>query len=145
VEKVLNTLSGMEAMAQEGFSPEPTERTPLELPLPETFAEEPLIDSRRLWGAFRTPKHFFEKEGAMALREELNELLFCVVDAQLSTLQQQWEDIAAASLMNVIHSASQVWSDQLTAFAVSMSHSLEQPGEERFIADFQEQWRKIRQ
>jgi GTPase Era involved in 16S rRNA processing len=145
VEKVLNTLSGMEAMAQEGFSPEPTERTPLELPLPETFAEEPLIDSRRLWGAFRTPKHFFEKEGAMALREELNELLFCVVDAQLSTLQQQWEDIAAASLMNVIHSASQVWSDQLAAFAVSMSHSLEQPGEERFIADFQEQWRKIRQ
>jgi GTPase Era involved in 16S rRNA processing len=144
VERALNTLPGMEAMAQEGFSPEPTERTPLELPLPETFAEGPQIDGRRLWSAFRTPKHFFEKEGGTALREELNELLFRVMDAQLSVLQQQWEDTAAASLVNAIHSASMAGSEQLAAFAVSMSQSHTQPGEERFITDLQEQWRKIR-
>lgn len=136
-EKALNSLSGMDEMAKEGFSPEQTERTSLELPLPEVFVEGPQMDGKRLWSAFRTPKHFFEKEGATALREELNELLFRVMDTQLSTLQQQWEDTAAASLVDTIHNSSQVWSEQLAAFAASLSESLQQPGEEQSIAELQ--------
>jgi GTPase SAR1 family protein len=145
VEKALNTMSGREEIAQEGFSPETPERNVIELPLPEIFTEGPQLDNKRLWSTFRTPKHFFEKEGAATLRDELNQVLFSVIDSGLSHLQQRWEHTATTTLLEAIQAGANGWAQQLAAFAISMSDSLREPGEERLLSDLQEQWRKIRQ
>ncbi|QJD82483.1 dynamin family protein [Cohnella herbarum] len=144
-EKALGALSGVADMEREGFSPEASERPVLDLPMPELFANGPTFETKQLWGAFRSPKHFFEKEGAASLREELNELLFRTIDAEIGALQPKWNDNAESTLFLAVKTSSQQWSDQLAAFALSMSQTLREPGEERILADLQEQWRKIRQ
>ncbi|WP_373229645.1 dynamin family protein [Cohnella sp.] len=145
MEKALNTMTGIQELSVEGFSPEPAERQVLEMPLPESFAEGPQLDSRRLWSSFRTPKHFFELEGAAALREQLYETLFSTIDAELSILTEQWNHTAATTLLKSIQAGANGWAGQLTSFANSMSDALRKPGEERLLTDLQEQWRKIRQ
>ncbi len=144
-EKALQTLSGLADMEREGFSPEPIDGVSLELPLPEIFINGPRFEPKQLWGAFRSPKHFFEKEGAMALRDDLNEKLFRAIDAELAIVERQWDETAASALLKAVQSALIAWSQQLAAFALSISQTLREPGEERLLADLQEQWRKIRQ
>ncbi|BBI33265.1 dynamin family protein [Cohnella abietis] len=144
-EKGLSLLSGLADMEGEGFAPEPIERTPLELPLPELFTKGPHFEAKHLWSAFRSPKHFFENEGSIALREELNESLFRALDSTLDTTRLQWEEVSTATLLNAIKLASTVWSEQLASFALSMSQTLMEPGEERLLANLQDQWRIIRQ
>jgi GTPase Era involved in 16S rRNA processing len=143
--KALQLLSGLTEMEREGFTPEPADRIVLELPLPEIFVNGPRFDPKQLWSAFRSPKHFFEKEGAAELMEELNGTLFREMDHELAALQRQWEEIASSVLQSSIESASLSWSEQLAEFAHSMSATLREPGEERLLADLREQWRKIRQ
>jgi GTPase Era involved in 16S rRNA processing len=143
--KALQSLTGLAEMEREGFTPEPADRVVLELSLPEMFVNGPRFDSKQLWSAFRSPKHFFEKEGAAELREELNETLFREIDHELEALQRQWEETASSVLQNAIEAASLSWSEQLAEFAHSMSETLREPGEERLLADLREQWRKIRQ
>jgi hypothetical protein len=145
MEKALESLSGLAEMEREGFTPEPAHRVILELPLPEMFVNGPRFDSKQLWSAFRSPKHFFEKEGAAELREELNETLFREMDHELAELQRQWEETSSSVLQAAIESASLAWSEQLAEFALSMSETLREPGEERLLADLREQWRIIRQ
>ncbi|WP_158602171.1 dynamin family protein [Cohnella endophytica] len=144
-EQALRELSGIAEMRLEGFSPESFEPGQLELPLPEPFAQGPAFETKLLWNAFRSPKHFFEKDGALALREELNEMLFRAIDDELSSLRREWNVISEATLHDTVRSAALAWSEQLSAFAVSMSQSLLEPGEERMLADLREQWRIIRQ
>ncbi|WP_182300730.1 dynamin family protein [Cohnella cholangitidis] len=143
-EKALGALSGLAEMEREGFSPESAERVQLELPLPEVFVNGPTFETKHLWGAFRSPKHFYEKEGAAALREELYEVLFRVMDTELDKLKQRWNADTENTLHEAVRTASLQWSEQLAAFALSMSQTLREPGEERILADLQEQWRKIR-
>jgi GTPase Era involved in 16S rRNA processing len=145
MEKALYTMSGTTELEQEGFSPEPVDRYELELPLPELFLEGPQLDNRKLWGVFRSPKHFFEKEGAVTLREELNTILFAVIDSELTRLTAGWGDYATAALLKSIRSGANGWAEQLASFAMSVSETLRKPGEERILIDLQEQWRKIRQ
>nr|WP_306220236.1 dynamin family protein [Cohnella sp. WQ 127256] len=144
-QKALNALSGLSEMEQEGFTPESIDRVLLELPLPEVFANGPAIETRQLWSMFRSPKHFFEKEGAASLREVLSELLFGTMDTELERLRQQWDSIGEATLQNTVQSAAHQWSEQLASFALSMSQTLLEPGEERLLSNLQEQWRIIRQ
>jgi len=143
-EKSLQALSGLEEMESEGFSPEPAERTVLELPLPDVFANGPFFEIKQLWSAFRSPKHFFENEGAAALRGSLEGELLRTVDGALDTLLRQWEQTTENALRETVRKASSAWSGQLAEFALSMSEELRQPGEERFLTDLREQWRKIR-
>lgn len=145
MEKSLNTMSGIQELSSEGFSPESAERQSLELPLPDVFSEGPMFETKKLWSSFRTPKHFFEMHGAQALREELNEVLFSVIDARLSLLTEQWNRTTEAILLKAIQAGANGWAEQLSSFANSMSDSLRKPGEERMLTDLQEQWRKIRQ
>ncbi|WP_167746969.1 dynamin family protein [Cohnella luojiensis] len=143
--KALGALSGITDMEREGFTPEPIEREALELPLPEPFANGPAFETKRLWGAFRSPKHFFENEGSASLREELHESLFLAIDTELEKLREQWNNTAEVALQAAVRSTSILWSEQLAAFAASMSQTLREPGEERLLAELREQWRKIRQ
>ncbi|MFC4598030.1 dynamin family protein [Cohnella hongkongensis] len=143
-EKALTALSGLAEMEREGFAPEPAEKPSLDLPLPEPFADGPRFEARQLWNAFRSPKHFFEKEGAAALREELEETLLRTIDDALEALRRQWEQATEKALGEAVRAASAAWSEQLAAFALSMSDALRQPGEERYLMDLRDQWRKIR-
>jgi len=143
-EKALAALSGLAEMESEGFTPEPAEKPALELPLPEAFAAGPNLEARQLWSAFRSPKHFFEQEGAAALRSDLEGTLLGTIDAALEALRRQWELATEQALQEAVRSAAQAWSGQLSAFALSMSEALRQPGEERYLMDLREQWRKIR-
>jgi len=144
-EKALGALSGLSDMEREGFTPEAIERVQLELPLPGLFTDGPTFEMKRLWGAFRSPKHFFEQEGAATLREELNDSLFLAIDTELDAVRQQWDTLTAAALHSLVETAALAWSEQLAAFAESMSQTLREPGEERMLAELQEQWRIIRQ
>ncbi|RED60376.1 dynamin family protein [Cohnella lupini] len=144
-DKALNSLTGLSEMEREGFIPEPAERIVLELPLPEPFSNGPIFETKQLWNAFRSPKHFFEKEGSLSLRESLNESLFDAIDGEFNGLRRLWDLTAEASLLQAIKVTSKSWSEQLADFASSMSQTLREPGEERLLADLQEQWRKIRQ
>nr|WP_255807287.1 dynamin family protein [Cohnella mopanensis] len=143
-EKALGALSGLADMEREGFSPESSERSQLELPMPVVFANGPYFETKQLWNAFRSPKHFFEKEGSVSLREQLNEDLFKEMDIELDALRLSWNSNAEKALQEAVRVTSLHWSEQLAAFALSMSQSLREPGEERILADLQEQWRKIR-
>ena len=142
-EKSLAALSGLAEMESEGFAPEPAEKPALELPLPDAFAAGPSFEPRQLWNAFRSPKHFFEKEGAAALRQTLEESLLGTVDDALETLRRLWEQTTERSLQEAVRRAALAWSGQLAAFALSMSETLREPGEERYLMDLREQWRKI--
>jgi GTPase Era involved in 16S rRNA processing len=143
-EKALGSLSGLGEMEREGFTPEPVDRIGLELPLPDVFAAGPYFEQRQLWSAFRSPKHFFEKEGSATLREELEQALFQTMDAALSTLRALWENDAEEALKQGVRSAASAWSGQLSAFALSMSQALREPGEELLIANLRDEWREIR-
>lgn len=145
MEKALNTMSGIQELALEGFSPEPAARQVLEMPLPVLFSEGPQVDNKKLWSAFRTPKHFFELEGAIGLRDELNDILFSTIDAELSVLTEQWNQTAETTLLQATQTGAYDWAGQLASFADSMSDTLRKPGEEQLLTDLQEQWRKIRQ
>ena len=142
-EKALAALSGLAEMESEGFAPEPAERPALELPLPDAFAAGPNLEARQLWSAFRSPKHFFEQEGAAALRQTLETALLGAVDEALERLRQQWERTTEQALQETVRQAALAWSGQLAAFALSMSEALRKPGEERYLMDLREQWRKI--
>lgn len=143
-EKALTNMSGLKELEEIGFSPEPADRQGLEMPLPELFSDGPKLDNKRLWSSFRSPKHFYEKEGAISLREELNETFFAAIDAELSELREKWEHCAASTLLKAIQTGAEGWAQQLASFAMSMSDTLRSPGEERMLADLQLQWRKIR-
>ncbi len=143
-DKTLGSLSGLAEMEREGFAPEPAGKPVLELPLPEAFAAGPSFEARQLWNAFRSPKHFFEQEGATALRSELEAKLLGTIDEALETLKRQWEQTTEQALQTTVRTAALAWSEQLAAFALSMSEALRQPGEERYLQDLREQWQKIR-
>ncbi|WP_186438277.1 dynamin family protein [Cohnella terricola] len=143
--KALGALPGLSEMEREGFTPEQIEKHPLELPLLDVFANGPQFETRQLWSAFRSPKHFFEKEGAKSLREELELALFQAIDRELANLRQLWESSSEEALQYTVRMASSAWSQQLALFASSMSQTLREPGEERLLSDLQEKWRKIRQ
>ncbi|XID94377.1 dynamin family protein [Paenibacillaceae bacterium WGS1546] len=144
-ERTLGSLPGLAEMEKEGFVPEPAERARLELPLPEAFANGPVFEAKRLWSAFRSPKHFFEKEGAAKLRGELEDELFRAIDEMLAPLRQRWETTAEEALRQAVREGALAWSAQLSEFATGMSRSLLEPGEERVLADLLERWRIIGQ
>ncbi|MFC5467699.1 dynamin family protein [Cohnella suwonensis] len=141
--QALEALPGLASMAKEGFQPESAERAALELPLPEPFSRGPALEAKQLWAAFRSPKHFFEKEGATGLREELNGKLFGVLDEQLDALREQWNSEAGNALRQAVERSAAAWSDQLSAFALSVSESLLRPGEETMLSNLRERWRNI--
>lgn len=152
LENTLNaTVSGLiqakveaENAALGGFSPEQPERASLELPLFEPFAGGPKADGRRLWAAFRSPKHFFERDGKTALRDELGDELFQAADSGLAELKEHWGETASAAMQQAIQAAAAALAQQLAAYAHSLSLNLNKPGEERVLVDFQAEWKNIR-
>lgn len=144
IDNVIQAKARAGGMAEEGFTPEPVARATLELPLYEPFSNGPYADARRLWNAFRSPKAFFEKDGAGALRDELLNELFQEIDRQFAELKAQWEAASSDALHQTMRSASRELASQLAEFASSLSQTLREPGEEQVLADVLKQWRQIR-
>ncbi|MFD0670348.1 dynamin family protein [Cohnella sp. GCM10027633] len=141
VDRVIQTKAADGGMAAEGFSPEPPGRAVLDLPLYEPFAGGPHADGKRLWSAFRSPKHFFENDGKAALRDELQDALFQEIDRQFAELKAQWEAAGSEALRVALRAASRALASQLSSFASSLGRTLREPGEEAVLADILKQWR----
>lgn len=141
VDHMIQTKASAGGMAAEGFAPEPPSRATLELPLYEPFAGGPYADGKRLWNEFRSPKHFFEKDGKATLRDELQEELFQEIDRQFTELKAQWEAASADALRDALRGASRSLASQLASFAASLGQTLREPGEEAVLADILKHWR----
>lgn len=143
VDGMIQAKASAGGMVAEGFTPEPVARAALELPLYEPFAAGPRADARALWSTFRSPKHFFEKDGKAALRDELQTELFAEIDRQFAELKQRWDAAASDALGQAIRTASVALAGQLASFAASLGETLREPGEEQVLADVLNEWRRI--
>ncbi|MBN2984012.1 hypothetical protein [Cohnella algarum] len=128
----------------DGFSPEQPPKPELTLPMADPLEAAQAPDSRRLWNAFRSPKHFFEKDGRTALRSELEKELFEAADRALAETKELWsakvEEAFGASLLAAADGAVA----ELAAFAEGIEQALGEPGEERMWAEIQQKWAVLR-
>ncbi|MBB6636773.1 dynamin family protein [Cohnella thailandensis] len=130
--------------ALDGFVPEAPARSKLELPLGEPFPTALNVDAKRLWNAFRSPKHFFEKNAKAALRDELEAELFREADRWLEQVKRQWSEATGEAFRADSARAAEGLASELTAFAQGLEETLGEAGDELKLAALQEQWRKIR-
>ncbi|MFC5699959.1 dynamin family protein [Cohnella faecalis] len=134
---------GAAALAEEGFVPEQPDRGPLTLPIGDPFADRPVSDGRKLWSAFRSPKHFFEKDGKKAMREELESIYFQAADDYLAKLKNEWNDSAIDGYRSSLKEASERLAAELSAFAQSLGESMSKPGEEAILSDVRAAWNNL--
>lgn len=128
----------------EGFAPEQPPRPELALPVREPFADGPNVEARRLWNAFRSPKHFFERDGKAALRDELENELFRAADAWLAATQAEWSEAAAGTFRTELGKAADALAAELAAYASGLEETLRRPGEERLLEEIGRQWTILR-
>ncbi|MDB4867497.1 MAG: dynamin [Cohnella sp.] len=127
----------------QGFIPETTAVSALDLPYSEPFDQGPQMEANRLWQSFKSPKHFFEQEGSTALRDEAADLLFRSADEWLSLLQEQWSVQAAEQLNSSLFDAYEQLSGELASYAQSLSESIHRPEEREQLSEVQTQWNSI--
>ncbi|GIO10931.1 hypothetical protein J19TS2_04860 [Cohnella xylanilytica] len=128
----------------EGFAPEQLPKPDLELPLAEPFADGPNVDGRKLWGAFRSPKHFFERDGKSALRDELEAELFRVADEWLALTKERWSDSTAAAFRSELGKAADAMSSELAEYAAGLEETIREPGEEKLLEEIRSEWMILR-
>ncbi|RUS46290.1 dynamin family protein [Cohnella sp. AR92] len=128
----------------EGFVPEAPAKAKLELPVSEPFPTALSFDAKRLWNAFRSPKHFFEKNAKVALRDELEVELFRAADVWLEQVKQLWNEATAEAFRLETARAAEGLAGELTSFAQGLEETLGEAGEELKLASLQQQWRSIR-
>ncbi|WEK55758.1 MAG: dynamin family protein [Candidatus Cohnella colombiensis] len=132
-----------ESSALEGFSPEMEQRASLEMPLLSPFEDGVKANSKLLWSSFRSPKHFFEKEGKASLKDQLEVSLYQRLDVQLAEMKDAWRETAASTLQQSLTSASHALAEQLSTFAVSLSEALLKPGDELKLAKLKAEWANV--
>ncbi|CAI6081121.1 dynamin family protein [Cohnella sp. JJ-181] len=126
-----------------GFETEPPAASALGLPVPEPFAAGPEWDGRKLWQAFRSPKHFFEREGSAALKNEAEAALFQSADAWLAGVREAWAARLAAAFEDELREVAARLSTELAAYAEGVRRSLETPGAEDALRRLNEDWRAL--
>ncbi|THF81198.1 dynamin family protein [Cohnella fermenti] len=131
------------AASLDGFVPEAPAKSKLELPLSEPFPSALGVDAKRLWNAFRSPKHFFEKNAKAALREELEAELLREADVWLEQVKQVWTERTAAAFRTDSARAAEGLAGELTAFAQGLEITIGEAGEERKLDDLRKQWATI--
>jgi hypothetical protein len=132
-----------EAASLEGFEPSPPPRPELALPADEPFEGGPEVEPRRLWGAFRSPKHFFEKDGKAALREELETELFRSADVWLNGVRERWGAAAVQAFRSELGKAADTAAAELAEYAAGLEESMRRPGEERQLAEIRQAWTNL--
>ncbi|WP_276351512.1 dynamin family protein [Cohnella caldifontis] len=138
VGEVLNAAAA--ELAKEGFALEPSARPALELPIGEPYRDGPLPDAKRLWQAFKSPKHFFENEGKNALRDWAAELLFQTADEWLSSVRETWNARLAETYRRTLRDAYAELSGELAEYASSLGASMTDPAQTARLQEIRGQW-----
>lgn len=128
----------------EGFAPEQLPKPDLDLPLAEPFTDGPSVDGRKLWSAFRSPKHFFERDGKTALRDELEADLFRAADEWLAATKERWADSTAAAFRSELAKAADAMSGELAEYAAGLEETIREPGEEKLLEVIRSEWMNLR-
>jgi len=113
----------------DGFAPEAPPRPDVDWPLPEPYADGPRVEPRTLWHAFKSPKHFFEKDGKKALRDELEALLFDAAGVWLGRLAEAWKRQAAEACRAALREAAERLAAETNEYARELERSLQRPDE----------------
>ncbi len=129
--------------ADEGFATSSNAQTAMQWPMNEPFAAGPQMEARRLWQAFKSPRHFFENEGKKALQEQAEPLLFQSLDPWLADLQAQWQLLIAEAYRRLLQEAYSRMAGELAAFAQHLGESLQQPDLPDRIARIRSKWQQI--
>jgi GTPase Era involved in 16S rRNA processing len=132
-----------ESLIRDGFTTPAFTETALSLPTDEPFPSGGWIDARKLWQAFKSPKHFFENEGKKALQEQAAVALFQVADGWLAEMQSRWLDIVNDTYSQALQEAYVHWANELSAYAQSLGESLRQPERAAALARLREQWQQL--
>ncbi|SFB17312.1 Dynamin family protein [Cohnella sp. OV330] len=127
-----------------GFETEPPAAPALGLPVSEPFGSGPDWDGRKLWQAFRSPKHFFEREGSGALKNEAEAALFQAADAWLAGIREAWADRLAAAFEGELRAVAVRLSSELAAYADGVRRALETPGLEDALRRLQSEWQQLK-
>jgi hypothetical protein len=96
-----------------------------------------------LWPYFKSPKHFFEKEGSSELREAAADVLFAQADDWLTLLKERWMAAVSDQLEKSLAAAYEELARELAAYAQSLGESLHRPEERPKLAAIQAEWRSI--
>ncbi|CAM3896706.1 dynamin family protein [Cohnella lubricantis] len=128
----------------EGFEPEPQQKPELPLPVGEPFDRGPEVETRKLWSAFRSPKHFFERDGKNALRDELETELFHAADDWLAVIRAEWSQAIADAFRSELNRAGESLASELAAYAAGLEETIYQPGEEHLIEQLAGQLTNLR-
>ncbi|MCC3373307.1 dynamin family protein, partial [Cohnella sp. REN36] len=136
---------GIERSELDGFSPELPGKPELGLSAEgDPFRERPAVDARRLWNAFRSPKHFFEKEGSRALRETLEAELLREADVWLEAMKRDWTSRVEEGFRLSLAEAGEALAGELGTFAAGLERELLQPGAEAELARIRAAWTQLK-
>ncbi|MDG0813048.1 dynamin family protein [Cohnella rhizosphaerae] len=127
-----------------GFETDSPAAPSLGLPVPEPFGAGPDWDGRKLWQAFRSPKHFFEREGAAALKNEAEAALFQAADAWLAGIREDWASRIAAAFESELQEVAVRLSAELAAYAEGVRRALETPGSDDALRRLQSEWEGLK-
>jgi GTPase Era involved in 16S rRNA processing len=141
VEQILNSAAA--ELAAEGFAAEPDVRLSLELPIGDPYRDGPNVETKRLWQAFKSPKHFFENDGKNALREWTAELLFQAADEWLAALRESWSARIAGAYRQTLRGAYEVLAAEMAEFAARLGESMLDPGEAARLQEIRLEWKKM--
>ncbi|MBB6669060.1 dynamin family protein, partial [Cohnella nanjingensis] len=130
----------------DGFSPELPPKPELGLAGAggDPFKDRPAIDARQLWNAFRSPKHFFEKQGSRALRDALETELFRAADDWLEETKRAWTVAVETAFRETLGQAGEALAAELGTFASGLEQERLQPGAEQELARIREAWTKLK-
>lgn len=127
-----------------GFETEPPAAPALGLPVPEPFGAGPDWDGRKLWQAFKSPKHFFEREGSAALKSEAEAALFQAADVWLAGVREAWASRIAAAFESELQDVAVRLASELTAYAEGVRRALETPGSDDALRRLQSDWQGLK-
>lgn len=130
-------------LAAEGFETAAMGHPALELPISDPFEQGPQVEAKRLWQAFKSPKHFFENDGKQALRDALSELLIQTADTWLSGLREQWNAILTERYRSSLEEAYADLANDLAEYAERLGESMLEAGREDLLRDIRERWDRL--
>lgn len=132
-----------EELIRDGFAAPSFAGSSLSLPAEEPFVTESWVEPRKLWQAFKSPKHFFENEGKKALQELAVAVLFQAVDEWLASLQSRWLEMASSEYGRSLQEAYIHLANELSNYAQHLGDSLRQPERSEALADLRLQWQQM--
>lgn len=126
-----------------GFETEPPSAPSLGLRDSEPFASGPDRDGRQLWQSFRSPKHFFEREGSRALKDEAEAALFQAADVWLAGIRAAWAERLVSAYRSELRAVADRLAAELAAYAEGIRLALAKPGAEQALRRLQDEWHAL--